>query len=229
MADLQVPDGGLAPGTVVLVDEASMLPTRALGRLVDHVEAAGGSLILIGDPHQHPAVGPGSFFAWLTRHCDAPTLVGNLRQVGESATVENEAAAMLRQGDLAASLHLRDEAGLITRAATPAELHHHMVSDWQRDWHQSRDPMIAASNETRERLNLAARALLEAAGVLHGPAWTTGSGREFRAGDWVVARHNDRRLRSPSDRRFWVRNGACGEVVMVDSDRNETLKERPGM
>lgn len=228
LADLQGPEGGFAPGTVVLADEASMLPTRALDRLVDHVEAAGGTLILIGDPHQHPAVGPGSFFAWLTRHGDAPTLVGNLRQIGESASVENEAAALLRQGDLTASLQLRDEAGLITRASTPGELHERLVADWQRDWHESRDPMIAASNETRERLNLAARSLLEAAGVLQGPAWPTSNGREFRAGDWVVARHNDRRLRSLSDRRFWVRNGACGEVVTVDNDRNEIVVDFSG-
>lgn len=232
LVDLQVPDGEFAPGTVVLADEASMLPTRALDRLAAHVEAAGGTLVLIGDPYQHPAVGPGSFFTWLTGRRNAPTLVGNLRQVGGSATVEHEAAALLRKGDIAASLRLRDEAGLVTRAATPPQLHDRLVTDWQRDWQrdwqQTRDPMIAASNETRERLNVTARTLLEATGVLHGPAWTTSSGREFRAGDWVVARHNDRRLRSLSHRRFWVRNGACGEVVGVDVDRNEIIVDFSG-
>jgi conjugative relaxase-like TrwC/TraI family protein len=228
LADLQVPDGGLAAGTVVLADEASMLPTRALGRLIDHVEAVGGTLILIGDPHQHPAVGPGSFFAWLTSRRETPTLVGNLRQVGGSATVEHEAAALLREGDVAASLQLRDEAGLVTRASTHAQLHDRLVADWQRDWQRTRDPMIAASNETRERLNLTARRLLGSAGVLHGPVWRSSSGREFQAGDWVVARHNDRRLRSPGDRRFWVRNGACGEVVGVDGDQNEIVVDFAG-
>lgn len=223
LIDLQTPEGSLAPGTVVLADEASMLPTRALERLVDHVESAGGTLVLIGDPHQHPAVGPGSFFAWLTRHRDAPTLSGNLRQVGPSAAAEHEAAALLRRGDVAASLRVRDEAGLVTRAPTPAQLHDLLVSDWQRNWAANRDPMIAASNETRERLNLAARALLEAAGALHGPALTTSTGREFQAGDWVVARHNDRRLRSTGDRRFWVRNGACGEIVEIDVERAEVV------
>ena len=169
LSDLQTPEG-LAPGTVVLADEASMLPTRALERLVDRVEAAGGALVLIGDPHQHPAVGPGSFFTWLTRRRDGPSLAGNLRQIGASAAVEHEAAALLRQGDVAAALRVRDEAGLVIRASAPAELHDRLVADWRQDWHASRDPMIAASNETRERLNLAARALLEAAGVLHGPA-----------------------------------------------------------
>jgi hypothetical protein len=213
---------------VVLADEASMVPTRALERLVDRVEAAGGTLVLIGDPHQLPAVGPGSFFAWLTRHRDAPTLAGNLRQVGASAAVERGAAALLRQGDVAAALRVRDEAGLVTRASTPAELHDRLVTDWQRDWDANRDPMIAASNETRERLNLAARALLEAAGVLHGPAWTTDGGRELQAGDWVVARHNDRRLRSTGDHRFFVRNGACGEIIEVDEERGEIVVDFSG-
>ena len=221
--DLESPEGALAPGTLIIVDEASMIPTRALDRLVVHAEAAGGAVVLIGDPHQHPAVGPGSFFTWLAAHRPLPTLTGNLRQVGHHAELERQAADALRKGDVAASVDLRDEAGLVTRASTPAELYQRLVADWQEQWTATRDPMIAASNDTRRRLNTAARALLHEAGVLHGPAWRTPGGHEFQAGDWIVARHNDRRLRAGTDSRFWVRNGACGEVVAVDHERNEIV------
>ncbi|HLZ37927.1 MAG TPA: AAA family ATPase [Mycobacteriales bacterium] len=40
---------GLAPGTVLVVDEAGMLGTRPLARLLTHVQAAGGKLVLVGD------------------------------------------------------------------------------------------------------------------------------------------------------------------------------------
>jgi hypothetical protein len=129
--------------------------------------------------------------------------------------VEREAAAALRRGDVAASVEMRDGADLLTRGTTPAELHARLVSDWHEQWTATRDPMIAASNDTRARLNAAARALLSAAGVLQGPLWRTSAGIEFRAGDWVVARHNDRRLRAETGG-FWVRNGACGEIIAVD-------------
>jgi conjugative relaxase-like TrwC/TraI family protein len=226
LLDLQSPGGGLASGTLVIADEASMLPTRGLDRLVAHTEAAGGAVVLIGDPHQHPAVGPGSFFTWLTSQRPAPTLTGNLRQVGPTAEVDRQAAAALRQGDVAASVNLRDAAGLLTRASTPAELHERLVADWQDQWAATRDPMIAASNDTRQRLNLAARALLNEAGVLSGPVWRTPPGHEFQAGDCIVARHNDRRLRNESG--FWVRNGACGEIVAVDHHRGEVVVDFAG-
>jgi conjugative relaxase-like TrwC/TraI family protein len=228
LLDLQSPEGELAPGTIVIADEASMLPSRGLDRLVAHVEAAGGAVVLVGDPHQHPAVGPGSFYNWLTTQRPAPTLTGNLRQVGDTASLEREAAAALRRYAVGVSVELRDEAGLLTRASTPAELHQRLVADWREEWAATRDPMIAASNDTRARLNIAARALLDEAGVLQGPAWTTPDGREFRAGDWVVARHNDRRLRAAADGPFWVRNGACGEVVAVDNDRREVVVDFAG-
>ncbi|HVW30997.1 MAG TPA: MobF family relaxase [Acidimicrobiia bacterium] len=228
LLDLQAPDRGLARGTLVVADEASMLPTRELDRLVAHVETAGGAVVLIGDPHQHPAVGPGSFFTWLTTHRPAPTLTGNLRQIGDTAEVERQAAAALRRGDVAAAIDLRDAAGLLTRASTPAELHQRLVGDWQELWAATRDPMIAASNDTRRRLNAAARALLHEAGIVHGPVWRTRDGVEFQAGDWVVARHNDRRLRAETDPAFWVRNGACGDIVAVDPHRGEVVVDFAG-
>jgi conjugative relaxase-like TrwC/TraI family protein len=215
LLDLRTAEGALVAGTVVIADEASMLPTRGLDQLVAHVEAAGGAVVLIGDPHQHPAVGPGSFFTWLTTRHQPPTLAGNLRQIGDLAGLEREAAAALRRGDVAASVDLRDGAALLTRASTPADLHAQLVADWREQWTATRDPMIAASNDTRARLNGAARALLSDAGVLHGPVRRTPAGMEFQGGDWVVARHNDRRLRAETGG-FWVRNGACGEIVSVD-------------
>ena len=46
--------GGLAPGSVLVVDEAGMLGTRPLARLLTHVQAAGGTLVLVGDHRQLP-------------------------------------------------------------------------------------------------------------------------------------------------------------------------------
>jgi conjugative relaxase-like TrwC/TraI family protein len=224
LLDLDTVDaGGLRHGTVVIADEASMLPSRGLDRLVAHVRAAGGALVLIGDPHQHPAVGPGSFFARVVaERPDTPALTGNLRRAGPLASSEANADRAMRDGLIAEALRLRDEAGLLTRGASPAELHTRLVDDWWADWPATRDPMIAPSNDTRERLNAAARKALDCSGALHGPVLVAGT-KEFRAGDRVVARRNDRRLRSPADPRWWVRNGACGDIVEVHPDSGEAV------
>ena len=52
-------EGGLPRASVVVVDEAGMAETRVLARVLELVEQAEGKVILIGDPHQLPAVGAG--------------------------------------------------------------------------------------------------------------------------------------------------------------------------
>ncbi|MGH8875460.1 MAG: MobF family relaxase, partial [Acidimicrobiia bacterium] len=46
---------GLAEGTVVIVDEASMVSTADLACLVEETERADGKLVLVGDPRQLPS------------------------------------------------------------------------------------------------------------------------------------------------------------------------------
>ena len=55
--------GGLPAGSVLVVDEAGMAETRVLAPILELVEQANGKAILIGDPHQLPAVGAGGLFA----------------------------------------------------------------------------------------------------------------------------------------------------------------------
>jgi hypothetical protein len=50
------------PGTTVIVDEAGMLNTADLHRLVVHAETHDWRLALVGDPHQLQAVGRGGMF-----------------------------------------------------------------------------------------------------------------------------------------------------------------------
>src|SRR5205823_6881454 len=77
---------GLAPGTVVIVDEASMVGTRDLTRLAGHAERVGGALKLIGDPDQHGPVETGGAFRSLvtSQGKDLVELVENNRQLDES-------------------------------------------------------------------------------------------------------------------------------------------------
>ena len=59
-------DGGrlqLRPKTVLVIDEAGMVPTRLMERLTDHVERAGAKLVLVGDAGQLQPVEAGGPFA----------------------------------------------------------------------------------------------------------------------------------------------------------------------
>src|SRR5205814_9380507 len=87
--------GGLARGCVLVVDEAAMAETRILAPVLALVEQANAKAILIGDPHQLPAVGAGGLFAGIVERQGAVVLTENRRQHDE---LERDAPACVRPG-----------------------------------------------------------------------------------------------------------------------------------
>ncbi len=220
--------GGLAPGSVVVVDEASMLATRDLHRLVAHARRAAGSVVLVGDPDQHGSVEVGGVFQRLCRDRGEGLvrLVENNRQTDHT---DRLAISDYRDGHVADALARMDNAGRVVRSATAGESFDAMVADWYAAHLEGgADPMIAGPNSTRRALNDRARAILKADGGLTGDPVTVG-GREYLVGDLVVARRNDRRLRADRDGQF-VKNGSVGVVTAVHpEDREVTVAfEREG-
>ena len=63
--------------TVLVVDEAAMVGTRKLARLLAHAETAGTKVVLVGDPCQLPEIEAGGAFRGLQhasrRQCARPT------------------------------------------------------------------------------------------------------------------------------------------------------------
>src|SRR5204863_7334224 len=100
--------GGFPNRGVLLVDEASMVGTRDVARLVDHVARAQGALKLNGDPSQHTAVDTGGVFRYLATHTpDVVNLVENNRQFDQQ---ERLAIADYRDGRIAEALARYDDA-----------------------------------------------------------------------------------------------------------------------
>ena len=213
--------GGLQPGTVVVVDEASMLGTRDLARLAHHARLAGGAIKLVGDPDQHGSVDVGGVFRRLCadRGERLVELVDNNRQQDH---VERLAIAEYRDGHVADALSRYDEAGKIVRSATAGDSFDAIVADWYVARLCGRaDPMIAGPNSTRRALNDRARVLLKTNGALTGEPLVV-SGRELMVGDEVVARRNDRTLRARGSKEY-VKNGSTGTIVDVDVDGREVV------
>jgi ATP-dependent exoDNAse (exonuclease V) alpha subunit len=97
---------------VLVVDEASMADTRTLAELLARTQAAGGTLVLVGDPAQLPEIGAGGVFAALARHPGTVVLTDNRRQ---TEAWERAALGDLRAGDPDAAL----EPTSATAASTP--------------------------------------------------------------------------------------------------------------
>lgn len=219
---LDVRRHGLPTGVVLLLDEASMVGTRDLAALVAHVGAVGGSIKLIGDPDQHGPVDAGGFFAALCREHenDVVSLVANNRQLDP---IERAAIEDFRQGHVPGALSRLEASGRIVKSPTAAASFSAMIDDWWRAVAQgSDDPMIAGPNRIRGQLNGLARRRLRSEGRLGREVLVVGT-REFSVGDWLVAKRNDRRLRSPSG--DFVKNGSAGIVIGIEQDQGALTVE----
>jgi conjugative relaxase-like TrwC/TraI family protein len=213
---------GAPRGAVLLVDEASMVGTRDLAALARHIGAAGGAEKLIGDPDQHGPVEAGGLFGALSRQQENQVvhLVANNRQLDPT---ERAAIEEYRQGLIPAALRRLEAAGRIVKSPTAIASYRAMVEDWRGGVLEgSDDPMIAGPNRVRAELNRLARQQFRREGRLGVETLVTGRW-EYSVGDWVVARKNDRRLRSASG--DFVKNGSAGVVAAIDARRGALVVE----
>jgi conjugative relaxase-like TrwC/TraI family protein len=200
------PGGGLARGSVLVVDEAGMVGTRQLDRLLTLAERADAKVVLVGDPHQLPEIDAGGAFAALTRDLPPVELVENRRQ---RQAWERAALDELRSGSAAAAVVAYAQAGRITVAPTADGARRAMVGDWWTARQVGGDAaMFALRRCDVDDLNNRARAHMKTQGLLTGPTVEVG-GREFAVGDTVVFLRNDRRL--------GVKNGIKATVTGIDT------------
>lgn len=215
--------GGLAAGSVVVVDEAAMVSSRELAVLAGHARRAGAKLVLVGDDRQLPSIGAGGLFAALADRLGAVQLLENRRQ---ALTWERDALAELRAGrsDIAlAAYHANDRRH---HGASRPELCERLVGDWAAARERGSEVMMLATRRADvEVLNQLSRQQLRAAGRL-GPDLLEVAGRVFAAGDEVICGRNDPRVgvingtrgtvtaRTPDDDGLIIRTGDGAEIVL---------------
>jgi conjugative relaxase-like TrwC/TraI family protein len=197
---------GLPAGSVVVLDEASMAGTRQMAELLDHVQRAGGKLVVVGDDHQLPAVEAGGAFSALVARSTTVRLTENRRQVEEW---ERDALDLVRIGDAEAALDVYARRGRVTLGRNPDSTRSALVRDWWAQGGPDGGVIIAFRRADVADLNRRARAVMLASGRLGDTSLVAGEG-EFRAGDHVLLRLNDRRLA--------VANGERGLVQEVDRE-----------
>jgi conjugative relaxase-like TrwC/TraI family protein len=209
LADASRPEGRLPTGAVVVVDEAAMVGTRTLNRLVELTTKANGKLVLVGDPRQLPEIDAGGAFNALARRLGASVLVENRRQV---EGWERAALGLVRSGRAVEAVAVYGEHGRIHLAPSAEAARAALVADWwaARTAHPDEPAvMLAGRRSDIDRLNNLARAVRKDAGELTGPELDV-AGRRFAVGDDILALANDRRL--------GVVNGDRGQVTAINAE-----------
>jgi hypothetical protein len=205
LADLDRPDaGGLPPRCVLVVDEAAMVGTRQLARLLEHAHAVGAKAVLVGDHHQLSEIDAGGAFAALSVLLDATKLTENRRQ---QQAWERDALAELRHGNPDVALAAYQAHDRIHQADTSEKMRGQLVGDW---WAArqagGRHLMVASRRSDVDDLNCRARCLLYESGFL-GEDVAIGE-RRFAVGDDILATRNDYRIP--------VLNGTRATIASID-------------
>jgi conjugative relaxase-like TrwC/TraI family protein len=177
----------LPTGGVLVVDEAAMVGTRSIARLLHHVEAAEGKLVLVGDHRQLPELEAGGLFRALI----ARTRPIELREVHRHTHgLDRENVERIRQGRGAEAFELYRSEDRVVAAPDADTRRRSMVADWWRAFGKGEDAiMIAKRNADVAELNHEARGVMETAGAL-GEREVEVAGKAFAAGDIVVTRVN---------------------------------------
>ena len=199
----------LQPGSVLVVDEAGMIGTRQLARLLDHAEKRQVKVVLVGDPHQLPEIDAGGLFRTLSSRLPAIELTDNRRQ---AHAWEQAALDELRDGDPDVAIVAYRRHGRIVTADTPDALRERLVADW---WDTHRQPdtraiMVALRRADVDDLNRRARTHMLTAGRLTGPSLRIGD-TELQAGDRIVCLRNSQR--------HGVTNGTRATITHLDRAR----------
>ncbi|HET9731678.1 MAG TPA: MobF family relaxase [Acidimicrobiales bacterium] len=188
------------PGEVIVCDEASMVSTRDLARLVLLADAVGAKVVLVGDHYQLGSVDAGGLFRLLAADAKTAELTGvrrftdpweaqatrRLRHADPSVIDEYTQRDRVRAGD-------RDQA---------LETAHHAWKDGRE--HGRSVVVMAADRDTVDQLAMRARASRVHTGQVEAGGITVGN-QTVGVGDEIVSTRNDRRLVTTTG--AWVRNG----------------------
>jgi conjugative relaxase-like TrwC/TraI family protein len=232
---IDLADGPLGAGTVVVLDEISQTPTWDVEAVLAAVDSCpGGSLWVLGDPRQSQPVGPGGMADHLEQLAAAgripsARLTVNRRQLDPT---DRQALDLLRGGDVAGSQQLRTEHGWEHQHASPRETRKAMAAAICADINTYGAEQVAAlvvSHTDAEDLADPIRARLAEAGMIYGaaitgPGWATD--RDYQTGDRVLLHARP----GPSGSRLVngttatvVRVGGTGLAVRIDSGGEEAV------
>ncbi|RVQ53176.1 Ti-type conjugative transfer relaxase TraA, partial [Sinorhizobium meliloti] len=230
----------LQRGDVLVIDEAGMVSSQQMARVLKAVEDAGAKAVLVGDAMQLQPIEAGAAFRAITERIGFAELAGVRRQRDAWA---RDASRLFARGKVEEGLDAYAQQGRIVETETRAEIVDRIVADWanaRRDLLQkSADGehpgrlrgdellVLAHTNDDVRKLNEALRKVMTDEGALTGAReFQTARGlREFAAGDRIIFLENARFV-EPRARRLgpqYVKNGMLGTVVSTGDRRGDTL------
>jgi Ti-type conjugative transfer relaxase TraA len=196
---------------VLVIDEAGMVGTRQLERVLSHAAETGAKVVLVGDPRQLQAIEAGAAFRSIyERHGGVE--IGEVRRQREDW--QRDATRYLATGRTGHALAAYRSRGMVHEAHTREQARGDLIDRWDRD--RQAEPehsriILTHTNDEVRALNEAARERMRAAGDLGDEVHLTvdRGARHFASGDRVMFLQNERGL--------GLKNGTLGTIERVNA------------
>ena len=202
---------GLTSRDVLVIDEAGMVGTRQLERVLSHAADAGAKVVLIGDPRQLQSIEAGAAFRSIhERHGGAE--IGEVRRQREDW--QRDATRDLATGKTGNALEAYRSRGMVHEAQSREQARGDLIERWNRDRQAAPERsriILTHTNDEVRALNETARERMREAGDLGDDthvAVERGT-RNFAGGDRVMFLQNERGL--------GVKNGTLGTIEKVSA------------
>ena len=195
---------------VLVIDEAGMVGTRQMERVLSHAADAGAKVVLVGDAEQLQSIEAGAAFRAIHERHGGVEITEVRRQHEEW---QRHATRHLATGRTGEAIHAYADKGMVHQAETREAARGELVERWNRerlaDPDASRIILTHTNAEVRD-LNDAAREAMRNAGELGDDVRvkTERGDRAFASGDRIMFLRNERSLE--------VKNGTLGTIERVD-------------
>jgi hypothetical protein len=203
-------DGRIPPGSLIAVDEGSMVSMAHLAALVQYAARNGCKLVLAGDQEQLAAVEGGGAMGLLADRLGYVQLAEPVRFAAEW---ERAASLRLRAGD-ATALDDYDQHGRI-RGGSPDQAMDQAARAYVASYLDGRDVLLMAADWARCReLSQRIRGdLIRLGRVDRGRAVRIAGGADASAGDLIICRRNDHTLQAGEPGRAL----ANGDILRIEA------------
>jgi len=203
--------------TILVIDEAGMIGTRQMERVISEAEKRGAKVVLVGDPEQLQAIEAGAAFRSLAERHGSVEITQVRRQREDW---QRDATRHLATGRTAEAIAAYDERGRVHVADTRERARSELIERWDRD--RAASPaatriILTHTNEEVGALNIAARDRLRSSGALGDDVAI-----QVERGERTLAR-GDRVMFLRNERSLGVKNGTLGQVQSVTTTRMAVL------
>jgi len=191
---------------VLVIDEAGMIGSRQMERIISEAEKRGTKVVLVGDPEQLQAIEAGAAFRAIAERHGAIEITDIRRQHDDW---QRDATRQLATGRADEAIRAYEDHGAVHASATRDQARTDLINRWDEERKAAPGAsriILAHTNDDVHELNQFARARLRDAGDLGEDVIvaTARGQREFAAGDRIMFLRNERSL--------GVKNGSLGRI-----------------